>query len=783
MFRNKWIKWLLGLALVVPSLGQAQNSFYTDRAVGVTPIQSTSVLAPIAYGQVRVCTINATGSPCVPTASIFDLSGNPLSVSGGNFGQLTTDVVGRFSFGCTPGSYIVQVAGSFSNVPQLTYPITCTSTVGGLPPVNLATGVTGILPLLNGGTGSATGVNLASAVFGVLPIANGGTGQTSVGTANQVVHGGNPFTLSSIAQGDVTNGFVDLSTNQTSIGGNKSFFSISVPKVIRDARQDGVVCDGVTEDGVNINTALTNAVAAQQSIVVLPAGTCKVSTSLNMTNRSGLKLRGGGMGNHTETPVGLTKILCNTGTSPCIDRTGSSEGALEELTLNILNTFSTPSQVAILMGRDNAAGGGAGPFCFSQFNHDTHLQIETDSNLTLNSGQGYVGIYDINAELYSIEDSDIIANTPAWFDTANTLAISSAYQTLQTGCSASMTGVTSKNTGWTGEGNGVNQIFNIQGSPTGDFRFTQTFLGWAVSSGCNAGGQFAIRTGTGTIFSLVVDETTDYEQNCAPGGFLFANGNIKHSQIHPQTAVPNGTSAWFIPGNGTTWTDVDFSITKANAGDTTQNLLGNVNTVTITGSTLRANETLSPISLSNVTLTGDTVVAPGFTPSNVTFNSASTYTLQSSAGTSIIGPLTADASTGRVTKYNALAVNQTGSIGVVPQLCWVSRTGQVAAITTTTVPGCSSVATQTLYMVNADVSCNTSSAGATATLTVGWTDESNTAQTAANTATCTTLGASSHASFYQVFTAKSATNITYAVGIANTPTYDVRVSITQLGTN
>ena len=45
--------------------------------------------------------------------------------------------------------------------------------------VSLTTGVSGILPVANGGTGSATGVVLTTGVTGVLPVANGGSGSSS----------------------------------------------------------------------------------------------------------------------------------------------------------------------------------------------------------------------------------------------------------------------------------------------------------------------------------------------------------------------------------------------------------------------------------------------------------------------------------------------------------------------------------------------------------------------------------------------------------------------------
>jgi hypothetical protein len=103
----------------------AQNSFYTDRAVATLPLNGgKTALGPIQYGQVRVCNNPAVGSPCSNPATVFDINNNPLSIVGGNFGQITTDVVGRFSFQTVPGSYVIQVAPSGSNTPQLNYPVT-----------------------------------------------------------------------------------------------------------------------------------------------------------------------------------------------------------------------------------------------------------------------------------------------------------------------------------------------------------------------------------------------------------------------------------------------------------------------------------------------------------------------------------------------------------------------------------------------------------------------------------------------------------------------------------
>lgn len=112
----------------------------------------------------------------------------------------------------------------------------------------------------------------------------------------------------------------------------------------------------------------------------------------------------------------------------------------------------------------------------------------------------------------------------------------------------------------------------------------------------------------------------------------------------------------------------------------------------------------------------------------------------------------------------------------------VVKTGQTANIGTTTIFTVGS--SNTLFNAAASVACDSSSAAATVLVTILYTDVSGTAQTVASAvATCTALGAASTSSLNTTFMAKTATTIQYSTTIANTPTYDVRVALNQVGVN
>jgi hypothetical protein len=108
---------------------------------------------------------------------------------------LTTGVTGTLPV-ANGGTGVTTSTGSGNNVlstsPTLTTPVLGTPSSGtltsctGLP---LTTGVTGTLPIANGGTGttSTTFANLTTNVTGTLPVANGGTGVTTAAAITALV--------------------------------------------------------------------------------------------------------------------------------------------------------------------------------------------------------------------------------------------------------------------------------------------------------------------------------------------------------------------------------------------------------------------------------------------------------------------------------------------------------------------------------------------------------------------------------------------------------------------
>ena len=83
--------------------------------------------------------------------------------------------------------------------------------------IALASGVSGVLPIANGGTGtsSTTFTNLTTNVTGTLPIANGGTGSTSTTFVNAATNVTGTLPIANGGTGTTSTTFTNLTTNVT----------------------------------------------------------------------------------------------------------------------------------------------------------------------------------------------------------------------------------------------------------------------------------------------------------------------------------------------------------------------------------------------------------------------------------------------------------------------------------------------------------------------------------------------------------------------------------------
>jgi hypothetical protein len=173
------------------ALNTVDEKLYFKNSAGTVKLLASSA----STTNVQTISFGTTGlTPSTATSGVVTVAGT-LAVANGGTGitSFGTGVAGALGQNVSGTGSIALTTSPVFTTPNLGTPSAGTLTsCTGLP---LTTGVTGILPIANGGTNSSstTYCNLTSNVTGTLPVANGGTGATTQ-TAYAVLAGGTTST-------------------------------------------------------------------------------------------------------------------------------------------------------------------------------------------------------------------------------------------------------------------------------------------------------------------------------------------------------------------------------------------------------------------------------------------------------------------------------------------------------------------------------------------------------------------------------------------------------------
>lgn len=346
------------LALLLSLVASA--SFAADVKISALPAagaQAGTELVPEVQGGV---TVQATSNA---VANSGTLTGD-VTKSAGSTATTVVKVNGN-----TPGGACtnqVTTAISTSGIP------TCTSlTSAYLPAISLTTGVSGILPVANGGTGASTfpTISLTAGVSGILPIANGGTGASTFPT----------ISLTSGVSGilPVANG-----------GTNNAFFTVAGPATSAKTYTFPNTSASVLTDNAAVTAAQGGTGQTSFAIGDLLSASSSSALSKIAGVATGNALISGGVATLPSWgKIGLTTHI--TGTLPVANgglgiTSGTSGGVLAYTATGTLASSSALAAHGVVLG----GGAGAVPYALSSLGTSGQVFTSngTGSDPSWNSG-------------------------------------------------------------------------------------------------------------------------------------------------------------------------------------------------------------------------------------------------------------------------------------------------------------------------------------------------------------------------------------------------------------